>query len=133
MTNPPAPNDPEVFAAHLRAQSPVELPTRWRAEILTAALDASLSPEAARWHPLSDALLAWLWPRPLAYAGLMAMWVLIFALRLLTPASALGPAPLPPGQLAAAPTAPVDGLPIFEQARFAFRDSSFSSANTGQP
>lgn len=84
-------DDPDDLATRLRAHSPAPLPTPWRAEILAAAGARATPPRLTRWGAAADALAAFLWPHPCAYAGLLAVWLLVLALRLSTPA------PAPPG------------------------------------
>jgi hypothetical protein len=56
------------------------IPAEWRAEILAAAeLPPRPAPRASFLSGLNQQLSMWLWPHPKAWAGLAAVWVLIFA------------------------------------------------------
>ena len=69
------------FEKKLERQPMRAVPAAWRAEILREARLAA-TPEPAPW-------LAWwrelLWPRPLAWASLAAVWVIIAILHTATP------------------------------------------------
>jgi hypothetical protein len=76
----------ENFEERLRHQPMRQIPSEWREEILSAAKLA-----AATRHPANVTRLSWLsnlnrqlvallWPNPQAWAGLAAVWILIFAL-----------------------------------------------------
>jgi hypothetical protein len=84
----------EQFEQRLSRQPLKEIPSVWRAEILSAALDVGAArsgdSEERRHKILLDggflpkaATPAWfknlLWPHPVAWAGLAAVWILIFA------------------------------------------------------
>lgn len=72
------------FEQFLKRQSPRALPQEWRAEILAAAADARREQcvEAAAQPEVSPTpwWLAWLWPSPMAWAGVACAWVLIVGL-----------------------------------------------------
>jgi hypothetical protein len=77
----------EPFERRLSRQPPREIPTRWRAEILSAAHAAGPRPSALDPRPsllstLISQLSTALRPHPQAWAGLAAAWVLIFTLQL---------------------------------------------------
>jgi hypothetical protein len=74
------------FEQKLKRQPLRQVPTEWRQEILSAAKLA-----VATRHPSHVTQLSWLstfnrqlfallWPNPQAWAGLAAVWILIFAL-----------------------------------------------------
>ena len=135
MMHDPDPDAPDAFAARLRAQLPAGLPAQWRAEILLAA--SSLDRSADRplgWRRAAAALAAWLWPHPLAYAGLAAAWAVILALRLLTiPPSPIA-SPAGPGLVTTGTgTVPEDGWPIFQSGRLASRESSWDPTIVARP
>jgi len=74
---------PDDFEKRLQSQPMRQIPTEWRAEILQSARQ-SVDPLAARHsilstliHQLSTAL----WLKPAAWAGLAAVWALIFTLQ----------------------------------------------------
>jgi hypothetical protein len=76
------------FEKRLQHQPVRQVPPEWRAEILSAARQASLPPHAS--HPsllstLSSQLSALLWPRPIAWAGLAAVWLVIVGLNATAP------------------------------------------------
>lgn len=73
---------PEDFEKQLQRQPLREVPGEWRAEILRATRSAA-APQpsifaAMRWRE-------WLWPSPQAWAGLAAVWMVIFGLNMTTP------------------------------------------------
>jgi hypothetical protein len=70
-------NDSE-FEKHLQSRPLRSIPHEWRAGILQQATAARHSSFVIRHSFLSTIL----WPHPKAWAGLAAVWVLIFALRL---------------------------------------------------
>lgn len=74
------------FEQRLKGQPMRQAPAEWREEILSAASEAQASH-----HSQSDAgqsllsilnrrLASLLWPHPVAWAGLAAVWIFIFAL-----------------------------------------------------
>ena len=75
----------EQFEQRLRRQPVKPVPTEWRAEILAAARDAQTTCHASRvthqpfLSTLHHQLSAFFWPHPKAWAGLAAVWLLIFA------------------------------------------------------
>jgi hypothetical protein len=66
------------FEKHLQHQPLRPIPKEWRAEILRQATAGSRPPVLDRRPSFLSALF---WPHPKAWAGLAAVWVLIFALR----------------------------------------------------
>ena len=77
------------FEQRLQHQSPRQIPTGWREEILSGANSAAHpSPIATRparfpssiFHLLSSIL----WPHPRAWAGLAAIWIFIFGVNFAT-------------------------------------------------
>lgn len=79
---------PDELEQKLSHQPLRQVPPEWREEILTAAgnpLVPCPSSPATRHSWLStinSQLAAFLWPHPKAWAGLAAVWVLIFAVNL---------------------------------------------------
>ncbi len=76
---------PDDFEKTLQRQPFRQIPTEWRAEILQAARSTSdrlptFEPRASWLSTLKQRLAAALWPHPQAWAGLAAVWILIFAL-----------------------------------------------------
>ena len=72
------------FEDQLQRQPMRELPREWRDEILAAARDPSIPAPS----PFASRFSAWLWPHPIAWAGLGAAWLVILGLNLAT-----GPTP----------------------------------------
>jgi hypothetical protein len=76
---------PDDFESRLRRQPLRPIPPEWRAEILASARDAQTTchpSPATRHHWLAtfnQQLSTLLWPHPKAWAGLAAVWILIFA------------------------------------------------------
>lgn len=71
---------PEDFEQKLQRQPLRPIPAEWRAEILAAAKQASRpAPRASFVSTLNAQLSTILWPHPRAWAGLVAVWILIFA------------------------------------------------------
>jgi hypothetical protein len=83
----------EQFEQRLKRRSLKQVPAEWRDEILSAAIkaeslrhSAKSGVPAAALQDASDAgkftflqrLSSWLWPHPVAWGGLAAVWVLIF-------------------------------------------------------
>jgi hypothetical protein len=90
------------FEKRLQRQPLRQVPAAWRAEILSAATQAA-RPHAASvslFSTLSSQLSTLLWPRPLAWAGLAAVWLIILGLNLASrqtaPRLAKQNLPLPP-------------------------------------
>ena len=79
-------DDPDDLPARLRAQPPAPLPVHWREEILAAAAAHRFTPRPSRWRDAAEVLAGFAWPHPYAYAGLLAVWLLVLTLRLCTPA-----------------------------------------------
>ena len=85
----------EDFEKRVQRQTLRQVPAEWREDILSAARQAS-SPEhatrntqhASPWRSVLSTLNAQLstllWPRPAAWAGLAAVWVMVLALHLAT-------------------------------------------------
>lgn len=66
------------FEQRLERQSLREIPGKWRAEILSAAREAQ-TPRHSSWlSTLNQKLSTVFWPHPAAWAGLTAVWLLIF-------------------------------------------------------
>ena len=80
------------FESRLQRQPLRQAPPEWRAEILAAARAVASehatrnTQQASPLSALRDQLVALLWPRPLAWAGLAAIWLLILGLNASTPA-----------------------------------------------
>ncbi len=76
---------PDDFEQRLQCQPLRQIPTEWREEILKAAESAVVTPHSppvtrASWLSVLNAQLSTiLWPHPKAWAGLAAVWILIFA------------------------------------------------------
>ena len=75
------------FEQRLRRQPPREVPTEWRNEILSASRAAGSRPSAPDPRPsllstLNQQLSTLFWPHSKAWAGLAAVWVVIFTLQL---------------------------------------------------
>jgi len=72
---------PDDFEQRLQRQPLRQIPAEWRSEILDAAISRH-SPRATRhsfFSTLNHQLSTILWPHPKAWAGLAAVWILIFA------------------------------------------------------
>jgi hypothetical protein len=72
---------PDVFEQKLSRQPLRQIPAEWRREILDAAISRH-SPLVTRhsfFSTLNHKLSIILWPHPNAWAGLAAVWILIFA------------------------------------------------------
>ena len=80
--------NPDDLEKHLRSQPMRQVPPQWRADILSAARQASPSEHAPRTThhvPRSPSLFSTLlWPHPAAWAGLAAAWVVIVGLSFTT-------------------------------------------------
>jgi len=76
------------FEQRLRHQSPRQIPAGWREEILSAANSAHhplAAPKRSEGgSPISHLLPSIFWPHPRAWAGLAAVWLLIFAVNVST-------------------------------------------------
>ena len=80
--------NPDDFEQRLQRQPLREVPDEWRAEILGTA-SATAATESSRFaHPatswlstLNSQLATFLWPHPKAWAGLAAVWMVIFGLK----------------------------------------------------
>jgi hypothetical protein len=76
---------PDDFETRLACRPLKEIPGEWRAEILAAARDAQASchPSPVTRHnwlgTFNRQLATIFWPHPKAWAGLAAVWILIFA------------------------------------------------------
>jgi hypothetical protein len=71
---------PDDFEQCLSRRPLKEIPSGWRAEILAVAERASRpKPRASFLSTLNAQLSTFLWPHPRAWAGLAAVWILIFA------------------------------------------------------
>lgn len=73
------------FEQHLAEQPLRQVPAGWRGELLGAARSGARQPDAVAAGPGFAAFLAarlreWLWPHPIAWAGLAAAWVIILGL-----------------------------------------------------
>jgi len=79
----------ENFEQRLSREPLRQIPAGWREEILSAARGAQVAgsrPSTSDLRPswlstLSDQLSTLLWPCPKAWAGLVAVWIVIFALQ----------------------------------------------------
>ena len=95
---------PDDFEQRLHRQPLRQIPAAWREEILSAAR-ATARPRPSIPNSRPSWLSALLWPKPRAWAGLAALWVLVFALHLAarddSPAIAKQTAPLSPQVLMA--------------------------------
>jgi hypothetical protein len=75
----------EQFERRLSRQPLRQIPAEWRGEILSAAREAAVSrhPSPVTRHSFlstfNHQLSTILWPHPKAWAGLAAVWILIFA------------------------------------------------------
>jgi hypothetical protein len=73
----------EQFERRLSRQALRPVPAEWREEILAeAARESRVEGRARPWHgssSLVSRLSSFLWPHPVAWAGLAAVWILIFA------------------------------------------------------
>jgi len=76
------------FEQRLQRQPPRQIPAEWREEILTAAGRWSKVESRAQQRPWPSSLVSRLssvlWPHPVAWAGLAAVWIFIFAVDLST-------------------------------------------------
>jgi hypothetical protein len=87
--------NPDDFEKRLERQPLRQLPGEWREEILSAARQASLPQHAPRTthhaapslsllSTLHHQLSTLLWPHPVAWTGLAAVWVVILGINLTT-------------------------------------------------
>jgi hypothetical protein len=69
------------FEQRLRRQTLRQIPSEWRGEILDAAISrhSSRATRHSFYSILNFQLSTILWPHPKAWAGLAAVWILIFA------------------------------------------------------
>ncbi len=77
-------DETEQFERRLSRQPVKQIPSEWRAEILAAARDAQFSRHTSHvtrhWlSTINHQLSTIFWPHPKAWAGLAAVWILIFA------------------------------------------------------
>lgn len=85
--------DMEQFEQRLRRQPVKQVPGDWRAEILAQAKAAQPTHHASRiahsslLSTINHHLSTLLWPHPVAWAGLAAVWLLVFAINLSTHSS----------------------------------------------
>ena len=79
---------PGNFEQKLSRQLPREIPNGWREEILSAANSAHhplTAPKRSEGgSPISHLLSSIFWPHPRAWAGLAAVWLVIFAINFST-------------------------------------------------
>jgi hypothetical protein len=75
-------NNLDEFERKLERQPQRQLPRSWRAEILSAAREAAVARPARRsvWSTINHLFSTLLWPRPEAWAGLAAAWLLVLGL-----------------------------------------------------
>ncbi|MGP8020567.1 MAG: hypothetical protein ACLPRE_06215 [Limisphaerales bacterium] len=73
--------EPDQFERRLSRQPLRRVPSEWREEILAAANSCHQSPVTRRSFlpTLTSQLSTILWPHPVAWAGLAAVWIFIFA------------------------------------------------------
>jgi hypothetical protein len=72
---------PDDFESRLSRQPVKQIPAEWRAEILSAAKHAACPvPRTSFLSTLNRQLSTILWPHPKAWAGLAAVWILIFCM-----------------------------------------------------
>jgi hypothetical protein len=80
--------EPESFEQRLKRQPLRPLPAEWRKEILAAADEARPVHSAvavSRYSTLSELrrrFVSVLWPHPIAWGGLAAVWILIFVVNI---------------------------------------------------
>jgi len=77
------------FEQHLSRQPLRPVPAEWQSQILRAAAEETAARRGSS-PPASFVLglQAWLWPHPVAWAGLAACWIAILALHLASAPSA---------------------------------------------
>jgi len=106
---------PDEFEQKLARQAMKPIPGEWRAEILAAAAaevarrpisrESAFAARNPSWFAtFNQQLSALLWPHPKAWAGLAALWILVFALHfpLRDPAPVLAAQAPPPSPEAVA-------------------------------
>jgi len=72
---------PDDFEQKLQRQSLRQIPAEWREEILSAAKHTPRpAPRASVLSTFNHQLSTILWPHPKAWAGLAAVWILIFCM-----------------------------------------------------
>jgi hypothetical protein len=69
----------EQFERRLKNQPLHQPPAEWRLEILSAAREAQPAANSSFLSPLHQRLVSLLWPHPVAWGGLAAVWILIVA------------------------------------------------------
>jgi hypothetical protein len=81
---------PDPFEQQLGRQSLRSIPPEWRQEILTRAVSGLVPRDSDSVQALSirQRLRDWLWPHPVAWAGLAACWLTILTLDQLAAPSA---------------------------------------------
>ncbi len=78
--------NPDPLESELRRRPIRQIPPEWRSEILQAAVAPEKKSEPAVTSNQSGMpawvgeWVAWLWPKPVAWAGLAAIWVLLAGL-----------------------------------------------------
>lgn len=72
------------FEKRLARQTFRSVPTEWRREILEIARNNSASSRRGFFSTLNHQLSTLLWPCPQAWAGLAAIWIVIFAVNFTT-------------------------------------------------
>src|SRR5579872_3635724 len=72
---------PDDFEQKLQHQALRQIPAEWRSQILDAATSCHVSRVTRHsfFSTLNHQLSTILWPHPKAWAGLAAVWILIFA------------------------------------------------------
>jgi hypothetical protein len=83
---------PDPFETRLQSQPLRSIPPEWREEILSAAESASaehIRPVRVRtrFTDLRARVAGMLWPSPVAWAGLTAVWLFTLSFKLATPAT----------------------------------------------
>ena len=74
------------FEDKLQRQPFRQVPASWRREIVGRLCESAIPQDAAsQKRPTTAAWREWLWPSPVAWAAVAAVWVLIAALQLATP------------------------------------------------
>jgi hypothetical protein len=70
----------DEFEQFLKKQTVRTVPPTWRSEILIAAEHAARGREAAPAESSAAWWREWLWPSPVAWAGLACVWLVVIAL-----------------------------------------------------